>query len=141
MFHLEKLLDSISSISKINDLSKAFTMTSFHKATSFHPSVRGTKLKNNLACISSGIPSLDFIIGKFYDFILKSYNSCHVPIACIFCPNRLFLIYSISGGGLPAGSLFLVGELFVPIYGKMFINTYCTKYNFNLCIFRRGCAR
>ncbi|XP_052738097.1 elongator complex protein 4 [Bicyclus anynana] len=51
-------------------------MTSFHKTSSFHTTLRGTKLKNNLIYISSGIPSLDFIIG----------------------------------GGLPAGSVFLVEE-------------------------------
>ncbi|XP_034825691.1 elongator complex protein 4 [Maniola hyperantus] len=39
-------------------------MTSFHKASSLNASLGGTKLKNNLAYVSSGIPSLDFIIGS-----------------------------------------------------------------------------
>nr|XP_026491385.1 elongator complex protein 4 [Vanessa tameamea] len=38
-------------------------MTSFHKKSLSLSSINGTKLKNNLPYISSGIPSLDFIIG------------------------------------------------------------------------------
>ncbi|XP_039746261.1 elongator complex protein 4 [Pararge aegeria] len=60
-------------------------MTSFHKASAFHTSLKGTKLKNNLIYISSGIPSLDFIIG----------------------------------GGLSAGSVFLVEEDVLGSYGRV----------------------
>ncbi|XP_014355753.2 elongator complex protein 4 [Papilio machaon] len=38
-------------------------MSSFHKKLDSQYSIRGTKLKNNLPFISSGIPSLDHIIG------------------------------------------------------------------------------
>ncbi|XP_050362777.1 elongator complex protein 4 [Nymphalis io] len=38
-------------------------MSSFHKTSLSLSSINGTKVKNNLPYISSGIPSLDFIIG------------------------------------------------------------------------------
>lgn len=38
-------------------------MSSFHKKSFSQSSINGTKLKNNLAYISSGIPSLDYVIG------------------------------------------------------------------------------
>ncbi|XP_041972844.1 elongator complex protein 4 [Aricia agestis] len=38
-------------------------MSSFVKTSSIRNSINGTKLKNNLPYISSGIPSLDFVIG------------------------------------------------------------------------------
>ncbi|XP_059060241.1 elongator complex protein 4 [Achroia grisella] len=37
-------------------------MNSFHKANDFRVSINGTKLKNNLPFVSSGIPSLDYVI-------------------------------------------------------------------------------
>lgn len=39
-------------------------MSSFHKKSDSQYSIKGTKLKNNLPFVSSGIPSLDHIIGK-----------------------------------------------------------------------------
>lgn len=38
-------------------------MSSFHKSSLSCSSINGTKLKNNLSYVSSGIPSLDFVIG------------------------------------------------------------------------------
>lgn len=46
-------------------------MSSFHKTSISHTNTKGTKLKNNLTYISSGIPSLDYVIGKIFKTYMR----------------------------------------------------------------------
>lgn len=49
-------------------------MSSFHKSIDSKLSINGTKIKNNLPFVSSGIPSLDHVVGELSS-LFKVYNS------------------------------------------------------------------
>lgn len=48
-------------------------MSSFHKTSETLSAISGTKVKNNLPIVSSGIPSLDYVIGKYITIALLYY--------------------------------------------------------------------
>ncbi|XP_022829228.1 elongator complex protein 4 [Spodoptera litura] len=68
-------------------------MSSFHKTSDSRVTISGTKVKNCLPIISSGIPSLDHVIG----------------------------------GGLPAGSVFIVEEDVLANYSKVLLKYFLSE--------------
>ena len=67
------------------------------------PSIPGTKpsIQNAQLLISTGIPSLDFMIG------LSSYP--YVTRCFLFKLLKIFWLF-VTGGGLPIGSILLIGK-------------------------------
>lgn len=49
-------------------------MSSFYKTLDSRTTINGTKLKNNLPFVSSGIPSLDHVIGNIISLKLCRYT-------------------------------------------------------------------
>lgn len=70
------------------------------------PEIPGTKpsMKNAQLLISTGIPFLDNIIGLFTNV----FNLFHTRCVIIIFLKSLMYLY-VLGGGLPIGSLFIIG--------------------------------
>lgn len=58
-------------------------MSSFHKTSDSRVTISGTKVKNSLPIVSSGIPSLDHVIGIFIDLFTLKTNKRRISMFSI----------------------------------------------------------
>ena len=92
--------------------------TSFKKRVSSKPSHPiGTRpsLHNAQLLVSSGVPSLDFLLGKGSTHVVVSLSWMHAVYG-VPSNNRIVHMHTV-GGGLAVGTVLLIGMLFIAFGG------------------------